>query len=151
VQEPAPAPEKPRVDVKKKTQKKSIQQTEEKKVEPAPNESAAGPVAPVVPPSSGDGAAPPPASASTEGTEAAPAPPLDTTGAGSVAPAAEETEQAPARESSPFGTWLLVGGLAVGLAIVVKMTMRRRKDDDISIFDRSPAPSAPRPPIAHHP
>ncbi len=91
----------------------------------------------------------PPASAT--GTEpAAPPAPIDTTGAGSVAPA-EQAEEAPVRESSPIGTWFMIAGLALGVGIVVRLTMRRRQDEEISIFDRSPAPRAPRPPIAHHP
>ena len=144
--------------VKKKTEKKPVKPVEEVKPEvvkpeasaatEAPDAAAAGAAASVNPPSTGDGAAPPPASSAES---AAAAPPLDTTGVGNVAAAEKTEEQAPVRDSSPIGTVLMIAGLAVGLFIVVRLTMRRRQDEEISIFDRSPAPRAPRPPIAHHP
>ena len=122
---------------------KEIKQTETKPADAA----AAAPVAGANPPSSGDGAAPPSAPAES----AAPPAPIDTTGASSLNANKEAEEQVPAKKSSPIGTIALIGALAIGVGIVVRLTMRRRKEEDITIFDRSPAPRAPRPPIAHHP
>jgi hypothetical protein len=116
---------------------------ESSSVEPKDTAAAAG--ASVEPPSSGNGAVPPSSTAET-----APPPPLDTTGAGTVTNKVEETESIPAKKSSPVGIVLLVGALAAGIGLIVRMTMRRRRDEDLSIFDRTTGPAAPRPPIAHH-
>ena len=128
--------------------KPAVEENKEIKAETKPADAAAAaPLAGANPPSSGDGAAPPSAPAES----AAPPPPIDTTGAGSLNANKEAEEQVPAKKSSPIGTIALIGALAIGVGIVVRLTMRRRKEEDITIFDKSPAPRAPRPPIAHHP
>jgi len=145
---PAEKPSKKRAEkIDKKPVKPAVEENKEIKAETKPADAAAAaPLAGANPPSSGDGAAPPSAPAES----AAPPAPIDTTGATSVN-TNKETEEVPAKKSSPIGTIALIGALAIGVGIVVRLTMRRRKEEDITIFDKSPAPRAPRPPIAHHP
>jgi len=145
---PAAKPSKKRAEkIDKKPVKPAVEENKEIKAETKPADAAAAaPLAGANPPSSGDGAAPPSAPAES----AVPPAPIDTTGATSVN-TNKETEEVPAKKSSPIGTIALIGALAIGVGIVVRLTMRRRKEEDITIFDKSPAPRAPRPPIAHHP
>jgi hypothetical protein len=101
------------------------------------------------PPSGGDVAGPTaPSTGDANPAQAQPPPvsPLDTTDARSFVPAGEEE---PAKRATGAGTWVVLATLVLGIAYIVTLTVRRRRDDDLSIFDRS-APRAPRPPIAHH-
>ena len=45
------------------------------------------------------------------------------------------------------GTWIVLGFLALGIGFVAALTIRRRKSEELSIFDRT-GPS--RRPVPHH-
>jgi hypothetical protein len=49
--------------------------------------------------------------------------------------------------ASHAGTWLLAGGLLLGIGGIVAMLSRRRREDSISILDHELPPVAPRPPV----
>ncbi len=108
------------------------------------------------PPSGGDVAGTAAAVPESAASEAAPAdaapmvPPLsaseETTAVRSDA--AVETETGGSRGS---GTWIVLGFLALGILFVAAMTVRRRKSEELSIFERTASvPASRRPPVPRH-
>ena len=48
------------------------------------------------------------------------------------------------------GTWVVLAALVLGILFVVGLTMRRRRAEELSIFDRSArTPRTTQPPIVH--
>jgi uncharacterized protein HemX len=102
---------------------------------------ATEPGAPPAPPAEGV--------AGSTAPDAAPmVPPLsaDETAAGRT----ETTEETTTQTSLGAGTWVVLAALGLGIAFVIGLTVRRRRAEELSIFERSmTAATAPQPPIVH--
>ncbi len=102
-----------------------------------------------------DPGAPPPSNGDVAGPTA-PAPDL----APMVPPLSDSAETSaarteggagPADSGRGAGTWIVLAALGLGILFVAGLTIRRRRDDELSIFDRSvPSPRATQPPLVHH-
>ena len=63
----------------------------------------------------------------------------------------ETTEETTTQTGRGAGTWVVLAALGLGIAFVIGLTVRRRRAEELSIFERSvTAAPAPQPPIAHH-
>jgi fused signal recognition particle receptor len=150
---PAVAPERPvRKPAAKPAPKKPLEPAavpEKSDREKALDSAAAGAATDTgaVPPS--DGGVSGTTAPSAPSAEAVPMVPPVSAPSETAAARSESTDEAPAESGRGAGTWIVFAVLALGVAYVVRLTVRRRQVEDLSIFDRG-APRPVQPPIVHH-